>query len=229
MTEPEIVVVGAGAAGLWAAERAARTGKRVLLLEKTPRAGTKVLASGGTRCNLTTTLDAKGAARLFGAAELFLLPCLKGMSPQRVRRRFHELGVPTVEEPALEKVFPESQQALDVRNALLAAALLAGVVIRYNTPVLGISPGDSWTLDTPAGLVRAPKLLLCTGGQSYPKTGTTGDAYGWLRKRNTEISLNTCFCIVISFDNAIFNRCLYGESVVVLSASGKNLQRYWYN
>ena len=72
-TRHDLVVVGAGAAGLWVAARAAELGRTVLLLEKTPRAGTKVLASGGTRCNLTTTLGAEEAGRLFGArGERFL-------------------------------------------------------------------------------------------------------------------------------------------------------------
>ena len=64
----QLIVIGAGAAGLWAAARAAELGCEVLVLEKTPRTGTKVLASGGTRCNLTTTLGPREAARLFGPA-----------------------------------------------------------------------------------------------------------------------------------------------------------------
>ena len=70
---PEVIVVGAGAAGLWAAAVCARAGRRTLVLEKTPRAGTKVLASGGSRCNLTTSLPPLEAARLFGTkGERFL-------------------------------------------------------------------------------------------------------------------------------------------------------------
>jgi len=63
----DLIVVGAGAAGLWAAARAAELGRRVRLLEKTVRTGTKVLASGGTRCNLTTTMGADEAALIFVA------------------------------------------------------------------------------------------------------------------------------------------------------------------
>src|SRR5882672_9608991 len=99
----EVCIVGAGAAGLWAAARAAREGRSVLLLEKTPRAGTKVLASGGTRCNLTTTLDATAAAELFGRdGARFLGPAFRAVSPSDLREHFAALGVETVEEP-LEK------------------------------------------------------------------------------------------------------------------------------
>jgi hypothetical protein len=126
----DVVVVGAGAAGLWAAARAAELGARVRSLEKTPRTGTKVLASGGTRCNLTTTLGPDGRAALFGAARR-ALPArgLRALPPERVRARFHALGVPTVEAP-LEKIFPASNSARDVRDALLRWALGAGVELR---------------------------------------------------------------------------------------------------
>ena len=115
----EIGVIGAGAAGSWAAACAARAGRSVVLLEKTPRTGTKVLASGGTRCNLTTTLEARAAAELFGRdGARFLAPAFRALSPQDLRARFEALGVPTVEAP-LEKIFPKSGRA---RVLLICAA-----------------------------------------------------------------------------------------------------------
>lgn len=179
--DAEIVIVGAGAAGLWAAAAAARAGRTVLVLEKTARAGTKVLASGGTRCNLTTTLGPAEAARLFGAGESFVLPAFRALTPAAVRSRFHALGVPTVVEEALEKVFPKSQRAVDVRDALLRDAVAAGARIRYQAAVTTVAPEDGgWTVRTTHDTVRCRKLLLCPGGMSYPKTGTTGDGYRWL-------------------------------------------------
>ncbi|MCE9615386.1 MAG: aminoacetone oxidase family FAD-binding enzyme [Lentisphaerae bacterium] len=178
----DIIVIGAGAAGLWAAERVARGGRSVLLLEKTSRAGTKILASGGTRCNLTTTLAADAAARLFGPAERFMQPALRALPPARVRERFHALGVPTVEEPELEKVFPASDKAIDVRDALLRAALSARVDLRYDSAVRSVEPsGDGWTVATPQDRFTCQKVILCAGGSSYPRTGCTGDGYTWLR------------------------------------------------
>jgi predicted Rossmann fold flavoprotein len=175
----DLVVVGAGAAGLWAAGTAFELGARVLVLEKTARSGTKILASGGSRCNLTTTLGPDEAARLFGAAERFLQPSLRALPPARVREVFHRLGVPTVEEPHLEKVFPRSQRADDVRDALVRRA--GGARIVYNTPVFGVEPEDGgWAVRLANGVVRAPRVILCAGGRSYPRTGTTGDGYAWL-------------------------------------------------
>lgn len=180
--DAEIIVVGAGAAGLWAAAAAAAQGRSVWLLEKTLRSGSKILASGGTRCNLTTTLGPDEAAKLFGEAHRFITPALRALPPGSVRARFHALGVPTVEEPGLEKVFPASQRAIDVRDALLRAAVGAGAVLRLGVEVTAVAPAaGGWSVSTPDGALRCARLLLCPGGRSYPRTGTTGDGYGWLQ------------------------------------------------
>jgi len=181
MSHP-LVVVGAGAAGLWCAARAAELGQRVLLLEKTPRAGTKVLASGGTRCNLTTTLGPDAAARLFGpAGERFLRPAFRALSPADVRARFQALGVATVEAP-LEKVFPASQRAKDVRDALVRWAGSGGVELRTSAGLRALARRDGhWQLALADGsTLEAERIVLAPGGKSYPLTGTTGDGYGWL-------------------------------------------------
>jgi predicted Rossmann fold flavoprotein len=183
----DVVIVGAGAAGSWAAWRAAAEGVRdILLLEKTPRLGTKILASGGTRCNLTTTLAPNEAANLFGiTGGRFLRRAFRILPPQKVRDFFTELGVPTLSAP-LEKVFPMSGQAKDVRDALLSAVEMAGVELRLNAEVTSIEPlssGEaSWSVKLESGKsVRAKRLVLATGGMSFPGTGTTGDGYPWIR------------------------------------------------
>ena len=195
-TAPEVwdvLVIGAGAAGLWAATVAAKRGQRVCLLEKTPRCGTKILASGGTRCNLTTTLDSRGAARLFGPkSERFLKPALAALSPQGLREHFHALGVPTVEAP-LEKIFPESQKAKDVRDALERDADEAGVQILLDQGVQSISQGARedgpvWSAQSASQSYSAKRLFLATGGASVPKSGTTGDAYAWLENLGLEVT-----------------------------------------
>ena len=178
----ELIVIGAGAAGLWAAARAAELGCQVLVLEKTPRTGTKVLASGGTRCNLTTTLGPLEAARLFGpAGERFLRGAFRALSPAKLRERFTALGVATVEEP-LEKIFPASHRARDVRDALERWARAAGARIQCDSAVRSFErAGDAWSVQLQDGRVlRTRKLCVCPGGKSYPRTGTTGDGYAWL-------------------------------------------------
>lgn len=184
----EVCVVGAGAAGLWAAAALARGGRRTLVLEKTPRAGTKILASGGTRCNLTTTLGPTDAARLFGAAgERFLRAAFRALPPRAVRLHFEGLGVPTVEAP-LEKIFPASDRARDVRDALERDVLDAGAVLAYREGVTALEPwNDRWVVHTSAERVIAERVVLAAGGKSYPRTGTEGDGYAWLAALGLEI------------------------------------------
>ncbi|HED64579.1 MAG TPA: aminoacetone oxidase family FAD-binding enzyme [Planctomycetes bacterium] len=187
----DVLVVGAGAAGLWAAARAAEGGARVCLFEKTPRAGTKVLASGGTHCNLTTTLPPEDAARLFGSAGArFLRHAFRALPPAAVREHFRTLGVETVEAP-LDKVFPASGRARDVRDALRAWALRAGARLRLDSAVVGIEapdPGGPWGVRLASGeRVLTRFLVLAVGGRSFARTGTSGDGYRWLRELDLPI------------------------------------------
>jgi predicted Rossmann fold flavoprotein len=180
----DIGVIGAGAAGLWAAAAAARAGRSVVLLEKTPRTGTKILASGGTRCNLTTTLDARAAADLFGRdGARFLQTAFRVLSPEGLRERFLELGVPTSEAP-LEKIFPTSGRARDVRDALEQEVRASGARIEFDAAVESIEfASERWRVALVDGRVFGfSRLIVCPGGKSYPKTGTTGDGYAWLER-----------------------------------------------
>lgn len=159
------------------------------MLEKTVRTGTKILASGGTRCNVTTTLGPDEAARLFGKkGERFLRHAFRTLRPMDVRERFEGWGV-ALEEAPLEKVFPRSGNAKDVRDALEAAARGAGAEIRLGAPVSGIErDGEAWCVRFADGSAeRGDALVLACGGKSYPGAGTTGDGYGWLRDLGLEL------------------------------------------
>lgn len=182
--DARIGVLGGGAAGVWAAARAARLGASVLVLEKTPRTGTKVLASGGTRCNLTTTLPPDAARALFGrAGGRFLATAFRILPPLAVREHFAALGVPTVEAP-LEKVFPASGRARDVRDALERDAREAGARFEFDARVVDLArDGAGWRVALEGGAHRRfERVIVCPGGKSYPRTGTTGDGYAWLER-----------------------------------------------
>ncbi len=191
----DVLIVGAGAAGLWCAQAAGRALQErgashgsVLIVEKTPRTGTKVLASGGTRCNVTTTHGPDEAARLFGTkGERFLRHAFRELTPQRVREQFESWGV-AMDEAPLDKIFPASGNAKDVRDALESAAR-AGAEIALGSGVQAIGrDGDTWTVTTATGTTyRGRSLVLAAGGKSYPLTGTTGDGYPWLRDLGLDI------------------------------------------
>lgn len=173
----DIVVVGAGAAGLVAAIRAAECGRRVLLLEKNRKAGVKILMSGGTRCNLTHATDNRGIVEAFGPPGRFLHSALAALSVQDTIELFESEGVATkIEETG--KVFPVSNKALDVLDALLRRLQRSGAALAPAEPLLDLQTDSSgFALTTPQRVVRAAAVILTTGGQSYPGSGTTGDGY----------------------------------------------------
>ena len=176
----EVVVIGAGAAGLLAATRAAECGRRTLLLEKNRQPGVKILMSGGTRCNLTHAIDRRGIVQAFGIQGRFLHSALAALGPRELVELIEAEGVPTKVE-STGKVFPVSDKAADVLDALVRRFNRSGAELALRTPVTATErAGDLFRLDTPHLPVAAQCLIVTTGGQSYPGCGTTGEGYGWV-------------------------------------------------
>lgn len=176
----DVAVIGAGAAGLLAAEQAAVAGRRTVLLEKNRRPGVKILMSGGTRCNLTHATDRRGIVQAYGEPGKFLHSPLAVLSPQDLVALMEAEGVPTkVEETG--KIFPQSNRAADVLQALLARLGRSACEPSYEEPVTGVAKlaGGGFQLSTPKRTLTASRVILTTGGQSYPGSGTTGDGYAW--------------------------------------------------
>lgn len=177
----DVVVIGAGAAGLMAAAGAARRGRRVLLLEKNAKPGAKILMSGGTRCNLTQAADPRGIVAAFGRPGMFLHAALAALSPDGLVALFEAEGVATKMEPG-GKVFPASDRALDVLDALRRQLSRSGATFAPHEPVVDLQPaaaGGPFAVTTARRVCRAHRVVLATGGQSYPGCGTTGDGYRW--------------------------------------------------
>jgi predicted Rossmann fold flavoprotein len=176
----DVVVIGAGAAGLLAAARSAERGRRTLLLEKNRKPGVKILMSGGTRCNITHDCDAAGIIAAFGSAGQFLHSPLAALSPHDLVELLHAEGLATKSEPG-GKIFPRSDRATDVLNALLSKLHRSGAELALGEPVVGIERGaEHFFVTTRRRTLTCQKLILTTGGKSYPGCGTTGDGYGWL-------------------------------------------------
>jgi predicted Rossmann fold flavoprotein len=175
----QVVVVGAGAAGLIAALRAAERGKRVLLLEKNRQPGVKILMSGGTRCNITQACDNRGIVAAYGEPGKFLHSALAAFSVEQTTRFFNDAGVATkVEETG--KVFPVSNRAADVLDALVRRLRFSGATLALEEPLVEMHCSqNSFQLVSNRRTIHADKIILTTGGQSYPGSGTTGDGYRW--------------------------------------------------
>ena len=199
----DVAILGAGAAGLCAAIRAAERGRSVVLLEKNRRPGVKILMSGGTRCNLTNArglrdlrvisgpidpvydpAEAQGARSIqaaFGAGGKFLGPALRVLSVERSVELFEGEGVRTKVE-GNGKVFPLSDKALDVVNALVARLGRTAAEVRLNSPVAEVrAEDDGFAIRTNDAVIHAARVILAVGGQSYPGAGTCGDGYGVAR------------------------------------------------
>jgi predicted Rossmann fold flavoprotein len=159
--------------------RAAQRGRRTLLIEKNRKLGVKILMSGGTRCNLTHDTDPRGIAAAFGDQGRFLHSALAALPPTAVVDLVESAGVPTKIE-ATGKIFPISDRAIDVRDAFLRLAEKAGVDFITGSSVLGIARrGDEFFVHCANQSVWAERVIVTTGGASYPGCGTSGDGYGW--------------------------------------------------
>lgn len=207
MPEPppfDVAVLGAGAAGLMAAIRAAERGRRVILLEKNRRPGVKILMSGGTRCNITNARglhtfsavsgpidpafdqrESRGHASIiaaFGKNGSFLRPALKAFSVDATIQFFEAEGVATKIE-GNGKIFPVSDRAVDVLAALVARLERTGADLRTNTAVRSITPcpDGGFELTTDDAPLHATRVIIAVGGRSYPGSGTTGDGYEFAR------------------------------------------------
>lgn len=179
----DVIVIGAGAAGLVAAAEAAGRGRRTLLLEKNRRAGVKILMSGGTRCNLTHATDKWGIIKAYGEQGDFLHSALAALSPADLVQLVEEEGVRTkIEESG--KIFPVTNRATDVLNALLRRLGKSDAPLALDEPVQKIEhdAAGGFRILTPRRELTAGRVIVTVGGQSYPGSGTTGDGYAWAAK-----------------------------------------------
>ncbi|MBI4289496.1 MAG: NAD(P)/FAD-dependent oxidoreductase [Chloroflexi bacterium] len=178
MTANRIIVVGAGAGGMMAAGRAAELGAAVVVLERTGRPGNKILISGKTRCNLTNTKELDDFIAMYGPNGRFLYGAFHRYFRDDLLAFLRRYGVETKSE-AGGRVFPVSDDARDVSNALERYMADHGVQLLTGARATGIQAvnGRVTGVQTDKGVFPATAVVLATGGESYPETGSTGDGY----------------------------------------------------
>ncbi len=183
-TPQNIIVIGGGAAGMVAAWKAATLGNTVILLEKNPDPGIKILISGGGKCNITNGSDIRTMLKQFKPNEgRFLKYAFHEFTNTKLLELLNSHDVETyVRENG--KVFPVSHNADDVVNAFKQLLTESGVSLRTQSPVREIfkNPDGSFNIKTSRDIIRADKVIVATGGSSYQKTGTTGDGFRWMEK-----------------------------------------------
>lgn len=184
MSRPELVVVGAGAAGILAALRGAELGAAVTLYEKTGRLGTKITISGGGKCNITHHGTVEKVLAAFRTNEArFLRPSFYKYPPERIVELLTARGLEVMVRPD-GRIFPVHQNAKDVVGMLEAALREARVEIRTNSEVAGIEASDGSVTGVrfaDGNVRKCQRAIVAVGGSSYPGTGTTGDGFGWAK------------------------------------------------
>ncbi len=190
----EIVIIGAGAAGLMAAGAAARQGHRVTVLEHAERPAQKILVTGKGRCNVTNDCTEEEFLRHVRTNPRFLYSSIYAFPPARTKELFEGLGVPLKVERG-RRVFPVSDKAADIREALLRYAQGAAIIydgakelLLDSAPHAAVQPTGKKQKAGPLFICRGVRtasgreiaadcVLIATGGLSYPTTGSTGDGY----------------------------------------------------
>ena len=201
----DVVVIGAGPAGLIAAAQAAKNGNSVTLLEKNAKVGRKLYISGKGRCNLTNSCDINTLIKNTPGNGSFLYSAFNKFSSLDIIEYFNGLGVKTKVERG-NRVFPESDKASDIIDALFKNVQRNGVELILNAEVTEIGFGSAGNLNTDISTndsvsasvnnikqveyskdgkphkIQCKNIILATGGISYPATGSTGDGYKFAGK-----------------------------------------------
>lgn len=179
----EVIVVGGGAGGMLAALFAARAGAGVTLLERNEKLGKKIYITGKGRCNVTNDCTLDEFLREVPRNPRFLYSALSFFPPQAMMALLEEAGCPTVVQRG-RRVFPATEKASDVNRALERLLRQAGVKVRLNARVkaLALTDGRVAGVTLAEGIdLPTDRVILATGGRSYPMTGSTGDGYDLAR------------------------------------------------
>ena len=177
----EVIVIGGGPAGMFAAITAARQGSKVLLLERNDRLGKKLLITGKGRCNVTNDCEEQEVLQNIPRNGRFLYSAMAALPPRALMKFIEDLGCPLKTERG-NRVFPVSDKAISVLNCLQDEIRKNQVMVR-TARVREILTEDGCVrgVSTDTGVYEATKVILATGGVSYPTTGSTGDGYDMAR------------------------------------------------
>ena len=177
-----ILVIGGGAAGLMAAGTAAEDGARVTLLETNEKVGRKLFITGKGRCNVCNNCDIQTVLQNVPVNPRFLYSALGGFSPEDAMAFFTSHGVPLKTERG-NRVFPVSDKAADIIDALFTWIKRVGVIIKHTAAERLVIEGVRLAgVQAGGALYPADRVIVATGGVSYPQTGSTGDGYRFAKQ-----------------------------------------------
>ena len=174
----KVIVIGGGPAGMLAAITAKQKGNEVILLEKMPFLGKKLLITGKGRCNITSSLDMEEFIKNTPGNGMFLYSCYQKFTNEDIIKFLNKQGLKVKEERG-NRIFPVTDKSQDVLNCFISKIKELKIIVKNNTKVDDIIVEDNKIkgVKTKDGIIKADKVILATGGKSYPLTGSTGEGY----------------------------------------------------
>jgi hypothetical protein len=206
----DVIVIGGGPAGMMAAARAGERGRSVLLLEKNARLGVKLSMTGGGRCNVTNNKpDVRTMLSSYKNSGKFLFSTFMKHGVAETIAWFASRGVPFHEENE-GRLFPTTNSAETIREALIAEMKKQGVVVRPSSAVAGITYDTEkaeFTITLTSGKVFHSKAcVVATGGTSKPETGSTGEGFSWLSALGHAVTKNSLALIPLTLKDTWVSR-----------------------
>jgi len=192
----DVVIIGAGAAGLMCALTAGGRGRRVLVLDHANKVGKKILMSGGGRCNFTNIHS--GPEHFLSANPHFPKSALSRYTPWQFIALVEKHGIP-YHEKKLGQLFCD-RSSKDIVRLLLDECRAVGVEVRTHTPVTDLRVGTPHTLTTPQGPVACESLVVATGGYSIPKMGATGFGFDLARSLGLPVEPTRAALVPVTLD-----------------------------
>jgi hypothetical protein len=223
MSEFDVIVLGAGAAGLMCAIRAGQRGRRVLVLDHAAEAGAKILISGGGRCNFTNLGTAPD--RFLSDNPHFCRSALSRFTPADFVALVRKHGI-AFHEKTLGQLFCDGS-ARQIVAMLLAECAAVGVDVRVAHRIVDVARADRFRVETDRGVFHAGSLVLATGGLSIPKMGATGLAHALAERFGLRVTGVRPGLVPLTFDGDLLAlmRPLSGVSVMSTAAVGKRVFR----
>jgi len=185
----QTIIIGAGASGMMSAIIASRNNHKILLLEKLPKIGAKLKATGGGRCNLTNTLSNENFMASFGREGRFMTPALEAFDYKKLQEFFKSIGVDT-HAPDGFRIFPIGHNSSTIIKALESEMKRLNVTVLCSQKVESLKHNGTKVIavKTKDNIFEADNIIIATGGMGYPMLGAEGDGYSLAKEVGHKIS-----------------------------------------